>query len=624
MDLADSRNIATIVGTGVAVIAALWKLVPMALKAWDRHRLIEISGGAYTAGDIRAYTRYYIQPDCQSVDPAGEEEFRSVFPAREPLFSNMDRIVNSPGPQRFLIILADSGMGKTAFLLNYYARHRRRQLWQRRGLELKLVPLNQPDATDAIAAVPEAERAKTILFLDALDEDQNAITDHRKRLSELIELSKKFRSVVITCRSQFFPKEEEITTATGVFTFGDVSGSKTYTLHKLYLSPFTDEQVDAFLCRRYPWWIGRGEARQVVSQIPDLVARPLLLTYVEDLTAIKGIPFRYQMYETVVQKWCLRESAFVAPDQLREFSECLAVEILLTRGQRKMERIPEAELRPLALKYNIGLESWKLRGRSLLNRDAVGNYKFSHRSILEYLFVKRFARGKAPPHTEPWTELMQSFLREMLSGPDAAELVQAANEILSKIGPFPQLHPVDGLTYTLIPAPGNAPGGFWIGQTPVTVAAYRRFAQSRKQKVPKGQGKDDHPVVNVSWHDAAAYCEWAGGRLPTDAEWLHAAMAGGTADPYGPLDEVAWYRKNAKGSTHPVRLLKPNAWGVYDTLGNVWEWCEDLFEPGSEARVARGGSWDDFPVLVRASFRYGLAPGNRSSLMGFRCVRDFP
>ena len=609
-----TRNISTTLAAAIAIVAALWKLKPAIRQWWDRRTLLELSAEAYSADNTRRYTRYYIPPDCQSVDPSGLEDFRCIVPTRVPLFSAMDGILRNPGTARFLIVLADSGMGKTAFLLNYYARHRRRWWWRLPGIELKLVPLNQPDAVEMIAAVPEADRKRTVLFVDALDEDQKAIVDHRGRLSELIGLSKHFRSVVITCRSQFFPKDEEIPTDTGVITTLPTQGSKGYSLQKLYLAPFSDAQVDTYLRRRYRWGHRREEARKVVRQIPDLVARPLLLTYVEDLIANEGIKFTFQMYETVVEKWCERESAFVAPDKLREFSERLAEEMFLLRGERQTERIPEAELQPLALRFNIDLESWKLRGRSLLNRDAAGHYKFSHRSILEYLFVKRFVRGLVRPHNEPWTDLMQTFLREMSRSSEAASFVPGATEICSKIASF---RAPDGLSYAWIPAPEKAPGGFWIGQTPVTVAAYRRFAEASKRHLPDGQRGDDHPVVNVYSIDAAAYCGWAGGRLPKEAEWEYAALAGSAVDPYGPPDEVAWHAGNSDGTTHPVGQKKPNAWGLYDTLGNVWECCDNKF-------AIRGGSCFDSQWDVRASLRRRSEPAYRSNELGFRCLRDLP
>jgi len=602
----DIKNIVAVVAGVVAIVTGVWKLVPFLVRWWDRRTLLDLDAQAYTSDDVERYIDCYIQPDCQSVDPSGLEDFRSIVTTRVPLFSAMDKQVNSPGSNRFLIILADAGMGKTAFLLNYYARHRRRL--RQRGIEVTLVPLNQPDAEKAISAVPEADRKKTVLFLDALDEDQLAIADHRKRMSELLKLSKEFRSVVITCRSQFFPKDEEIPTDVGVIKWLD--GSQRYSLQKLYLSPFTDDQVEQYICRRFRWGRQRIDAREVVGRIPDLVARPLLLTYVEDLTAEKGIEFPFQMYETVVRKWCERGAGFAEPEKVLEFSERLAEEMFLGRGGRQMERVPEAELLPLARKYNIDLESWQLRGRSLLNRDATGNYKFSHRSILEYLFVKRFARGLVPVHDEPWSDLMKSFLIDMFKAED--------------VGAFQCLNQKDGLRYVCVPPQDALSTPFLIGQTPVTTAAYRSFAAATSQTMPRRQKGDNHPVVNVSWHDARAYCKWAGGRLPTAAEWEHAALAGSPIDPYGPLDNIAWYSANSKNSTHPVALMKPNAWGLYDTLGNVWEWCEDLSGPLGVERNMRGASFSYDDRYSRAAYRGRDLPGVKSDDFGFRCLRELP
>lgn len=182
---------------------------------------------------------------------------------------------------------------------------------------------------------------------------------------------------------------------------------------------------------------------------------------------------------------------------------------------------------------------------------------------------------------------------------------------------------------------------FYMGETDVTVGAYRRFAQAKRRAMPDAPGfpqTDDHPVVNVRWQDAADYCEWdGGGRLPTEAQWEYVARAGTSQASYGNLDEIAWFDKNSGGGTHPVKQKQPNGFGLYDILGNVWQWNADWYDekyyekspardpPGaalSEYRSVRGGSWDVNSRVVRVSNRYWYLPGVRGSYLGFRCVRE--
>ena len=127
-----------------------------------------------------------------------------------------------------------------------------------------------------------------------------------------------------------------------------------------------------------------------------------------------------------------------------------------------------------------------------------------------------------------------------------------------------------------------------------------------------------------------------GGRLPTEAEWEHSARVGSTDPHYGDLDAIAWHAGNSGRGTKPVRTKQPNAWGLFDMLGNVWEWCYDWYGPypngsvtdpagpqsADSFRVVRGGSWGNNPWDVRVSVRYGYRPEGRSGNIGFRCVRE--
>lgn len=182
---------------------------------------------------------------------------------------------------------------------------------------------------------------------------------------------------------------------------------------------------------------------------------------------------------------------------------------------------------------------------------------------------------------------------------------------------------------------------FEMGKFQVTQADYQAVMTTNPSFHPGA----DLPVDGVSWDDAQKFCAALNGkrdgyhyRLPTEAEWEYAARAGNDTCRYGPLAEVAWSHDNSEGASHPVGQKKSNAFGLYDTLGNVWEWVQDWYavdyyghSPQSdpkgpesgEFRVARGGSWRGIAKgLARVSSRYCLKPGVRSIVVGFRCARD--
>jgi serine/threonine-protein kinase len=185
---------------------------------------------------------------------------------------------------------------------------------------------------------------------------------------------------------------------------------------------------------------------------------------------------------------------------------------------------------------------------------------------------------------------------------------------------------------------------FWIMQTEATKDQYQRCVAAGQCAAPScsGTGQGNHPVVCVSWQDAANYCAWAGGRLPTEAEWEKAARgADGRKYPWGnqtPSCTLANYfgcqgRTNAAGS-YPAGA---SPYGVLDMAGNVWEWVADWYGeryyanssgenptgPASgQGRVLRGGSWVNEQRFVRAAYRVWSDPGSRNDNLGFRCARS--
>jgi hypothetical protein len=183
-DLLKSVGVAaSIIGTiSAALTVVATRTVPW-IRAKRGARLVKnsLTGQLYTPEGVNRSLRYYVSPDCQDLDPAGGEEPRLVLGVRQKLFDLLDRALGSGTEYRYIILLADSGMGKTSALLNYHVRHLRKL---RKPFNLAVIPLGIPDADERIAAIED--KPETVLFLDALDEDTQAIVDHVERLRLLM------------------------------------------------------------------------------------------------------------------------------------------------------------------------------------------------------------------------------------------------------------------------------------------------------------------------------------------------------------------------------------------------------------------------------------------------------
>ncbi len=175
--------------------------------------------------------------------------------------------------------------------------------------------------------------------------------------------------------------------------------------------------------------------------------------------------------------------------------------------------------------------------------------------------------------------------------------------------------------------------GFWLMETEVTQAQWKAV-MGDNPSVFKG---DNLPVEYVNWTDCQAFCQKSTSlglplKLPTEAQWEYACRAGTTGAFAGDLDAIAWYLSNSYAQTHPVATKKPNAWGLYDMHGNVWEWCADwvaeypngaVIDPAGPSqgtvRVGRGGGWFSIDLLCRSATRC-TGEQERAFYLGLRCV----
>ena len=177
-------------------------------------------------------------------------------------------------------------------------------------------------------------------------------------------------------------------------------------------------------------------------------------------------------------------------------------------------------------------------------------------------------------------------------------------------------------------------GPFFLDKTEVTQGQFQKVVG----KNPSYRFHDSLPVERVTWEEAEGYCQETGGRLPTEAEWEYAARAGDSNNYYGGdkhRGEYAWYRENSNNQSQKVGLKKPNAWGLHDMSGNVFEWVQDWYADYAPqdvdhpkgpatgtAKVIRGASWYSEAPNLELSARYNNRPGFRNFKVGFRCAKD--
>lgn len=649
-----------------AIIAAIvWSIVAGLkwLHQWvtDSKTAKELVHFRYDYKDVQNKRKLFVPTQGQNNTPTYEEEPEKgiKFIVKKPLipFFINTAFNEKKDSDKFYLILADSGMGKTTFMINLYLQYH--SLFNfRRKYKMKLFPFGDKNIIKWIQEIKTEEARDTILLLDAFDEYKallpperpDGLSDDerfRKRLDEVIESVKDFREVVITSRTQYFPGQEDKPYELKIPRYGREGF---HTLAKLYISPFEKKETKQFLNKKYGivrFWNRHKKkvAASVVERSPKLMVRPMLLSYI-DFLVDDNLRFENtsQIYEALINKWIEREAdkrKHKSEDrekfkrELFEFSQLAALEIYEKRKQNSL--LTKEEAIAICEKHKLDLLDYEITGQSLLTRDASHNWKFAHKSILEYFLARECEAD--------W----QFAIRFNLVGMDM--VAHFYNEMIPYFSAFDFVK-IEGGMFNMgsddksseKPRHEVTVSDFYMARIPVTQKQWRDIMGNNPSHF---KNCDNCPVESVSWNDVQEFLIKLKAKtgnsfcLPSEAQWEYAARGGNKSKGYiysgsNNIDEVGWYLDNSDKKTHPVALKQPNELFMYDMSGNMWEWCQDkwhdnydgapvdgnAWEEGKDGsgRVRRGGGWSGGAQYCRSADRSGRHPELRGTDVGFRLV----
>jgi uncharacterized protein YjbI with pentapeptide repeats len=387
-----------------------------ALVKIRKERQTELSEIANTFGDPIELAKYYVEPSCQQLNPIDYSEDENVV--REPMFERLEAFISGEVSRRsnHMFVLSDAGMGKTSLLVMLKLAHLT-AFWPP-SYTCVLLKLG-PSTLDQVQAL--SDKRRTVLLLDALDEDPRAWKRVTARIDEILRATQTFRRVILTCRTQFFSANDDPFNRRGQVEVGG------FLCSVIYCSLFTDQQVRTYLQRRFPNLyenpVWRDRVSSILSGMGFLRMRPMLLAHIEDLLESRQAVWNeYTIFRALVDAWLMREQRKAEnppPDfgkQLKKACRQVAVQMLLTG--RRYTTAQEQEIFDFVWQQESAYEGFSVGGRSLLNKDSDGNYRFSHFSIQEALIVEfllgnpKSAKGKGIRVTDFMNKIAVAWMRQ--------------------------------------------------------------------------------------------------------------------------------------------------------------------------------------------------------------------
>ena len=406
----------------LAVLCVIWGVMSWLMKKWNeiltffskkrkwRRNYIK-NGLEHLYGDYLTPERQrcYVPTQCQGTPPHNFEEPDEAVassPKEELVKFFVDTVFKPSNTNRMLYcILAGSGMGKTTFTVQLFIEYINKYKESTIPYDIYIQDLGEAKVIAEIKALSSriGEHAhKSILLLDALDENLQASENFEEFKGNLEEVIAPFKFVVITCRSQFFPSEEAIPDSSSIRL--NTTNKNFLAYNKIYIRPFSEDDIKLYISKKYKGFGKknrklRKQATSIIEKCRHLMARPVLLSYIDDLLDVnKEYTTEVEIYETLIDKWLQREVNSIPDaeerklryDQLVSFSKKLAVQMYQNWRDTGDFRLDAYQMDEFYKIYSFDKSSYQFRRRSLINHDANGAFKFSHKSFLEYFLAIQY------------------------------------------------------------------------------------------------------------------------------------------------------------------------------------------------------------------------------------------
>jgi len=313
-------------------------------------------------------------------------------------------ILNRKNTNRDLYcVLGGSGMGKTTFAIHLFKEYVWKYKKETLPFEISLFSLSDDSVIEKINEI--ANQKEHVLILDALDESSQATKDFAAYIDKLEKAIKDFRIVVITCRTQFFKKEEEELKESKLRNYGINKGFRTY--NRQYISPLADNDIVDYIDKKYPFSLlrpstyknkkKREKAKLIIRSSGNIMVRPLMLSYIDSLLGDSNdIVSTNDMYHHLISSWIGREADMISgaeervkiKDAIWSLSQKLAINLYKNRRRRNGYYIPSDEFDQFKVMNGYDSIDYSFDSRSLVNRNSSGDIKFAHKSFLEFFLAK--------------------------------------------------------------------------------------------------------------------------------------------------------------------------------------------------------------------------------------------